>query len=240
MSMKLRDRIKSLRRVKASDLLPNPRNWREHSEAQADAMRGILAEVGYVGAVLARETPDGLQLIDGHLRAEIDPNGKIPVLILDVTAEEADKILATFDPLAAMAEANEEALAGLLAEIETDSAGLQAMLDVLAAENRELESGPLTADQIRQAETETEAASPRDGVQPDTQEDLTRLPPPKCPIVPRYAEHYEAFVIVCDNTIDEAWIRNRLELESPQKSYKDGKQGSANILTVDQLRRIVE
>ena len=131
MSMKLRDRIKSLRRVKASDLLPNPRNWREHSEAQADAMRGILAEVGYVGAVLARETPDGLQLIDGHLRAEIDPNGKIPVLILDVTAEEADKILATFDPLAAMAEANEEALAGLLAEIETDSAGLQAMLDGL-------------------------------------------------------------------------------------------------------------
>jgi len=135
MSMKLRDRIKSLRRVKASDLLPNPRNWREHSEAQADAMRGILAEVGYVGAVLARETPDGLQLIDGHLRAEIDPNGKIPVLILDVTAEEADKILATFDPLAAMAEANEEALAGLLAEIETDSAGLQAMLDGLAEDN---------------------------------------------------------------------------------------------------------
>jgi len=133
--MKIRDRIKSLRRVKASELAPNPRNWRSHPEAQQAAMRGILAEVGYAGAVLARETPDGLQLIDGHLRAEIDLDGKIPVLVLDVTAEEADKILATFDPLTSMAEANEEALGKLLAEIETDSEGLQAMLEGLAAEN---------------------------------------------------------------------------------------------------------
>ena len=133
--MKIRDRIKELRRVKASELLPNPRNWRSHPAGQADAMRGILAEVGYAGAALARETPNGLMLIDGHLRAEIDPDGKIPVLVLDVTAAEADKILATFDPLGAMAEANEEALAALLAEIETDNEGLQAMLDGLAVEN---------------------------------------------------------------------------------------------------------
>jgi len=134
--MKIRDRIKSLRRVKASELAPHPRNWRSHPEAQADAMRGILADVGYAGAVLARETPDGLQLIDGHLRAELDPDGKVPVLVLDVTAEEADKILATFDPLAGMAEANEEALGKLLAEIETDSEGLQAMLEGMAADGQ--------------------------------------------------------------------------------------------------------
>ena len=133
--MKIRDRIKSLRRVKASDLAPNPRNWRSHPAAQADAMRGILAEVGFAGAVLARETADGLQLIDGHLRAEINPDEKIPVLILDVTEAEANKILATFDPLGAMAETNAESLAALLAEIETESEALETMLGELAEEN---------------------------------------------------------------------------------------------------------
>jgi len=68
--MQIRDRIKELRRVKASDLLPNPKNWRTHPVAQQDGLRTMLAKVGYADAVIARETPDGLMLIDGHLRAE--------------------------------------------------------------------------------------------------------------------------------------------------------------------------
>jgi len=133
--MKIRDRIKSLQRVKASELLPNPRNWRTHPEAQADAMRGILAEVGYAGAALARETPEGLQLIDGHLRAELTPDQKIPVLVLDVTEEEADKILATYDPVGKMAEVDKQKLGELLAQIDAESEGVQAMLDGLAEEH---------------------------------------------------------------------------------------------------------
>lgn len=132
--MKIRDRIKSLRRVKASDLAPNPRNWRTHPPAQQDAMRGILAEVGYAGAVLARETPEGLQLIDGHLRAELTPDEKIPVLVLDVTEEEADKILLTFDPIAAMAGASQEALAKLMESTKTQSEALREMMQGMAAE----------------------------------------------------------------------------------------------------------
>ena len=38
-------------------------------------MRGVLADIGWADAVLARETPDGLMLIDGHLRAEVAPEG---------------------------------------------------------------------------------------------------------------------------------------------------------------------
>ena len=64
--MSIRDRIMDLRRVKACELLPNPKNWRTHPDEQADAMRGVLAEVGWADALLARETPDGLMLIDGH------------------------------------------------------------------------------------------------------------------------------------------------------------------------------
>ena len=43
-------------------------------------------------------------LIDGHLRAETTLRASVPVLVLDVNEEEADKILATAHPLAAMAE----------------------------------------------------------------------------------------------------------------------------------------
>jgi len=130
--MKIRDRIKSLQRVKASELLPNPANWREHPESQADAMRGLLSEIGFADATLARETPDGLMLIDGHLRAEVAPDSEIPVLVLDVTADEADRILATHDPIAEMATANAEKLGDLLEGMEWQSPGVQSMLDELA------------------------------------------------------------------------------------------------------------
>jgi ParB-like chromosome segregation protein Spo0J len=65
--MQIRNRIKELRHVPASDLRPNPKNWRTHPKAQQDALRGILAEVGMADACLARELDDGtLMLIDGH------------------------------------------------------------------------------------------------------------------------------------------------------------------------------
>jgi ParB-like chromosome segregation protein Spo0J len=129
----IRDRIKELRRVPADQLQPNPKNWRKHPESQANALRGVLAEVGIASAVLARETPEGgLMLIDGHLRTETLHNAEIPVLVLDVTEEEADKILATFDPLGAMAESDADALRALLEDVETGSQELADMLTALA------------------------------------------------------------------------------------------------------------
>lgn len=130
--MKLRDRIKELRRVSASELLPNPKNWRTHPQAQKDALRGVLAEVGIADAVLARETPGGLMLIDGHLRAETVSDAMLPVLVLDVTEAEADKLLAALDPLAAMAETDSAKLDALLRDVETGSQALADMLTELA------------------------------------------------------------------------------------------------------------
>ncbi len=64
-------------------------------------MCGVLAEMGYADALLARELPDGsLELIDGHLRAETTPDMEVPVLILDLDDAEAAKLLALHDPLA--------------------------------------------------------------------------------------------------------------------------------------------
>jgi DNA modification methylase len=132
--MKIRDRIKELRRVSAKELLPNPKNWRAHPPAQKDALQGLLAELGYCDATIARELPDGsLQLIDGHLRCETTPDMEIPVLVLDVTETEADKLLVTLDPLASLAQANRETLTSLLARVDTDSAAVQDLLANLAA-----------------------------------------------------------------------------------------------------------
>jgi hypothetical protein len=133
--MHIRDRIKELRRVPAGALRPNPRNWRTHPDAQRDALRGVLAEIGYADALLARELDDGsLELVDGHLRAETTPDAVVPVLVLDVTADEADKLLLTLDPLAGMAGVDQARLAELLVEVKFASPQLEQLLDGLARE----------------------------------------------------------------------------------------------------------
>jgi len=121
--------------VPASDLRPNPKNWRTHPQAQQDALRGVLAEVGLADACLARELPDGsLMLIDGHLRAETLGDGEVPVLILDVDEAEADKILATLDPLAAMADSDAARFEELLHTVNTSSQALQELIADTAAQ----------------------------------------------------------------------------------------------------------
>lgn len=127
--MKIRDRIKELRRVPAKDLKPNPKNWRTHPQAQSDALKGILSEVGFADACLARELEDGsLILLDGHLRAETSGDEPIPVLVLDVDESEGDKILATLDPLAGMANSNAETLDVLLRNVNTSSEALNQLI----------------------------------------------------------------------------------------------------------------
>lgn len=127
--MHIRDRVKELRRVRASELAPNPRNWRTHPVAQQDALRGVLAEVGYADALLVRELPDGrLELIDGHLRAETTPDAVVPVLVLDVNEKEAIKILLTHDPLAALAGANVQQLGELLDGCDIENPSVVKML----------------------------------------------------------------------------------------------------------------
>ena len=133
--MNIKDRIVRFERVTASQLQPNPKNWRKHPEAQQNALRGVLAEIGFASAVLARETPEGgLRLIDGHLRTETMGDALVPVLVLDLDDAEEAKLLATFDPLGAMAETDAAALDALLREVETANEDLANMLEGLAEE----------------------------------------------------------------------------------------------------------
>src|SRR5580658_9960996 len=113
--MSLRDRVIDFRRVPAAELAPHPRNWRKHPKHQQNALRGLLDEIGFAGAVLARQGPDGkLMLIDGHLRKDLLPGEEIPVLVTDLSEEEAELLLATFDPIGAMATRDDQTLRALL------------------------------------------------------------------------------------------------------------------------------
>jgi hypothetical protein len=126
--MTMRDRVKELRRVPASELRANPKNWRRHPPAQKAALEGVLEDIGFADVVIARETDDGLELIDGHLRQEVMGDQDIPVLIVDVTEEEADKMLLTLDPLAMMAEADHQALRALMEDLTIPSSSVREML----------------------------------------------------------------------------------------------------------------
>ena len=67
-------------------------------------------------------------LIDGHLRAETAGEAVLPVLVLDVSEAEADKLLLTLDPLAAMAERDAERLASLFSEMKERGDSLSSLV----------------------------------------------------------------------------------------------------------------
>ena len=144
--MVMRDRVKELVRVPASELRANPRNWRIHPEAQASALKGVLDEIGFADAMIARETEDGLELIDGHLRREVMGDQEVPVLVLDVTQEEADKLLLTYDPLAAMAHSDMDSLLALASLAEFESPAVFDMLEALI--NGERDVMPMLGDEL--------------------------------------------------------------------------------------------
>jgi hypothetical protein len=115
------------------ELAENPANWRAHPAGQTAALAGALAEVGWAGAVLYNERTG--RLIDGHARRKLPPellvDGRLPVLVGSWNEEQEQLILATLDPLAAMAETDAPKLAALLRQVDTDSEALRPMLAAL-------------------------------------------------------------------------------------------------------------
>jgi DNA modification methylase len=113
-------------------LLANPRNWRRHPGPQRDALRGALDTVGWVAQVMVNQRTGFV--VDGHARVE-EAIGRhepsIPVVYVDLAPEEEALVLATLDPIGAMAETSTERLAELLAEVSVDDAGLSKLLAAL-------------------------------------------------------------------------------------------------------------
>lgn len=128
------NRISRVKRIPARDLHKNPDNWRTHGESQQEAIQVALRDIGFVAPVIAREMDDGsLMLLDGHARvAQVAPDVEIPVAVIRCSDAEAAMILASLDPIAAMAGTDQAALDRLLTSLRTADSDYDALLKLLA------------------------------------------------------------------------------------------------------------
>lgn len=127
-----RNRIVRHVRVRAGDLVPHELNPRTHSDAQRRALQILYDEIGFARSLLAYTLPDGrLKLIDGHLRASMDPDHEVDVEVLDVNDAEARALLLAIDPLAQIAGYQAETLEELRRLAEKDCAVVQPLWEIL-------------------------------------------------------------------------------------------------------------
>lgn len=119
-------------------LLAHPQNWRVHPEAQREQMTAVLEGVGWIQRVIVSKASG--RILDGHLRVELarEKGEAVPVVWVELTPEEEQVALATFDFLSSQAEVNKEEYEKLLHEIEAGESGLletlKPALDAILAE----------------------------------------------------------------------------------------------------------
>ncbi len=131
---KWRNRIVGHGEVEAKGLLANPKNWRIHPKNQVDALAGVLSEVGWVQDVICNKRTGFV--VDGHARVAlaIKAGEKVPVVYVDLSEAEESLILATLDPLSAMAVTNEDLLGSLVGSLEVSDDAVKALLAELTGE----------------------------------------------------------------------------------------------------------
>ena len=107
-SVDWRNRIVGYGEEDADQLLANPFNWRIHTSQQQRAMAGVLAEIGWVQTAIVNRVTG--HIVDGHMRASLalKEGAKVPITYVDLTEEEERIVLATYDPIGAMAVADAE------------------------------------------------------------------------------------------------------------------------------------
>lgn len=139
-------RNRGIRRVRVADIVDNPKNYRTHDDLQRSSFRATVGEIGWYGYPDVFEHPEfpgRVMLIDGELRShhlaeQYGPDAYIDVNVTDFSPVEADKALATKDPLAGMAGVEKAVLQNLLNELETGSDEFEALIRTLA-EREEIE-----------------------------------------------------------------------------------------------------
>lgn len=128
-------------------LLANPANFRTHPKNQQDALAGVLTEVGVVQNVIVNQRTG--HLVDGHLRVTLamrQDQPTIPVTYVDLSPDEEALVLATLDPIGALATADAAKLRDLLEEVSTGDAAVMQMLSDLAESEGVIEYGDHTGE----------------------------------------------------------------------------------------------
>jgi hypothetical protein len=131
-----RSRITGHADIPPAEIVANPANWRTHPREQQRALAGALSEVGWVQQVIVNQQTG--HLIDGHLRVDLalarnEP--VVPVVYVDLSESEERTVLASLDPIGAMASADKAKLEELLLQLTPSDDALQALLDDLADKN---------------------------------------------------------------------------------------------------------
>ena len=162
--VQLENRIVELEREgDPSSVIPHPRNAREHPAEQRAAMDESLGRLGWIDTVIVNVRTK--HVLDGHERQQeaLDRGETVPILWVDVPEEEEAFVLATFDPIAAMAKYNPERLDGLLEDAGIRTESLAAMLsDELA-----LLTGPPELDDLDDLADEYTPPPPSPDVGPE-------------------------------------------------------------------------
>lgn len=59
------------------------------------------------------------------------------------------------------------------------------------------------------------------------------------PLIPKYDEKHELFIIASSNEVDSNWLRERLNMQH-MKSYKTGKISKSNVVDIKDVRYALE
>jgi hypothetical protein len=134
----IRNRIVSSGEKPASQFLANAANWRHHPKAQQEALNALLDAVGWVGRVIENQRTGNL--VDGHMRImqalKRGDETPVPYDLVDLDPAEEALVLASIDPIGAMATTDKDKLAEVLNSISSDDGSVTELLQSIAKENR--------------------------------------------------------------------------------------------------------
>lgn len=130
-----KNRITGFRMAAPGELKENPANFRKHPAVQLEALNGSLNELGWVQAVVVNENSGNV--VDGHARLEEALKkgaAEIPVLYVNLTADEEKKVLVALDQITEMARRDGDAMLAVLESIQFEDDGLKALAEKLQEE----------------------------------------------------------------------------------------------------------
>ena len=146
---RLKNRIVDSGTELVSELQRNNDNWRLHPVRQKIAIKEAISHIGWVERVLVNlRTGDewpadqrGVKtLVDGHVRLDIaveSGDETVPVDYVDLSPDEERYVLATLDPLGALARTDNVALLALTNQLDDSTKSVRAALRAAGIESRE-------------------------------------------------------------------------------------------------------
>lgn len=110
-------------------LLANPDNYRIHPQHQQDVLAAVLDRVGWVQRVIVNKRSG--RMVDGHARVALAisrEEATVPVLYVDLSESEEALVLASLDPISALAVTDDSKLQELLGVLPQDMRDLAALV----------------------------------------------------------------------------------------------------------------